>query len=79
MRRRYGVDLRPATVVLMYLVEWSTRRMVAQVLDACAAGTRLVSHNFEFGGLVGGSTHRVLDDLGGSHRLHLWVHPGRAG
>lgn len=64
------LDLSPASVVLMYLVHWSTQRMVAAIGCKCAAGTRVVSHSFpiETGG---GVVQTIVGD--GSRTLHLWV------
>jgi SAM-dependent methyltransferase len=69
------VDLAPATVVFLYLVDWSTRLLAEQIRQRCTAGTRVVSHSFglEFEGAVSES---FVDADGQLRNLHLWIHPG---
>ena len=67
------LDLTPASVVFLYLVHWSTQRIMQQLLAQCAPGTRVVSHSFEFEALAGSRTRTVVDSEGNSHRLHLHV------
>jgi SAM-dependent methyltransferase len=67
------LDLAPASVVFLYLVHWSTQRIMQQLLTQCAPGTRVVSHSFEFESLPGSRTRTVLDSDGSSHLLHLHV------
>lgn len=68
-----NLDLSPANVVLMYLVHWSTQRMVAAIARHCLSGTRVVSHSFpiETGGEVVQTI--VSDGAGASRAVHLWV------
>jgi SAM-dependent methyltransferase len=70
------LDLGPASVVFLYLVEWSTQRMAARVREQCRPGTRIVSHSFGLDGLPGSTTHPFHDAAGGLRRIHCWVHPG---
>jgi SAM-dependent methyltransferase len=66
------LDLAPATVVFMYLVQWSTQRVAAQILGQCAVGTRVVSHSFGFDTVAARS--ETFEDASGQPRtLHLWV------
>lgn len=79
-RDAFELDLAPATVVFLYLVQWSTRRVMERVLTHCAPGTRVVSHSFGFDGLAGCTTRTFVDGEGISRSLHLHVvgEPGAA-
>lgn len=61
-----------ATVVCLYLVDWSTGRMLQRLRAECAPGTRVVSHSFGFGA-AGGRSVAVLDAEGRARQLHLYV------
>jgi tRNA A58 N-methylase Trm61 len=67
------LDPGPATVVFLYFVQWSTRRVMEHVLAHCAPGTRVVSHSFGFEGLAGSITRAFVDDGGTTRHLHLHV------
>ena len=68
-----GLDLRPATVVFLYLVNWSTQMLADAILQQCAPGTRVVSHSFLFGPERPTRTESLVDATGNTHYLHLWV------
>lgn len=65
------LDPAPASVVFLYLVHWSTNRVMQQVLARCKSGTRVVSHSFGFDALPGGSTQSFVESEGRSYVLHL--------
>lgn len=77
LRDAMDVDTSSASVVVLYLVHWSTQRMAAELLERCAPGTRIVSNSFPFEGCAGALTQSIIDATGQSRDLHLWVLPER--
>jgi len=67
------LDFRPASVVFMYLVEWSTQMIAKSLISQCAPGTRVVSHSFAFTKVPTTRTESVVDAEGQNRRVHLWV------
>jgi precorrin-6B methylase 2 len=76
-RDAMDVDVSTASVVVLYLVHWSTQRMAAELLERCAPGTRVVSNSFPFEGCAGARTQPIIDATGKPRDLHLWVLPER--
>ena len=77
----FETDLRPATVVTMYLLPEVNLQLRPRLL-ALAAGTRIVSHDFDMGDWIPDRSLRidVPDKAVGSERfsrVHLWVVPAR--
>lgn len=68
-----SVDLVPATVVFLYLVEWSTRLIVPRVAEQVAPGTRVVSLSFALGTNPPAQVVTFPDSAGRERTLHLWV------
>lgn len=68
-----SVDLTPATVVFLYLVEWSTRLIVPRIAEQVAPGTRVVSLSFALGTNPPAEVVAFPDSAGQQRRLHLWV------
>lgn len=77
LRDAMDVDTSSASVVVLYLVHWSTQRMAAELQERCAPGTRIVSNSFPFEGCAGARTQTVIEATGQSRDLHLWVLPER--
>lgn len=77
-RDAMDVDVSPASVVVLYLVHWSTQLLAGELLARCAPGTRVVSNSFPFEAAAGAQTQRMIDASGQSRELHLWVVPERA-
>lgn len=69
------VDFAPATVVFLYLVQWSTQRVLERLLRYCAPGTRIVSHSFGFDTVLESITEVFVDQAGNPRSLHLCVIP----
>ena len=69
-----SLDLRQATVVVLYLVHWSVQRVLARVRSQCAPGTRVVSHSFPIE-LDGARSEWVIDAEGQRRQIHLWTVP----
>lgn len=67
------LDLAPASVVFLYLVHWSTQRVMQQILARCVPGTRVVSHSFGFDSLPGSCTESYFGGEGRTYALHLHV------
>jgi SAM-dependent methyltransferase len=72
----FEADLRPATVVTLYLSPELNRRLRPKLLGELRPGARIVSHNFDMGDWAPDRTLRVSSHEG-SHTLYLWVVPAR--
>ena len=70
-----AVDLRPATVVTLYLGTELNRKLVPQ-LKQLPAGARIVSHNFGIEGFPADKVIRMTSrDDQEDHLIHLWTAP----
>lgn len=71
---RDASDLVPlgATVVALYLVEWSTERLGARLLSQLPPGTRIVSHSFSLRFPDADRTERFVDGGGTPRTIRLW-------
>jgi SAM-dependent methyltransferase len=67
------VDLSAATVVMLYLVHWSTEKVRPIIAKTAKAGTRIVSHNFGMDGWTPTKTENFTDEEGKTHTLYLWI------
>jgi predicted RNA methylase len=67
------LDLSEATVVMVYLVPWSTQKLRPLIMKTAKTGTRIISHNFGMGDWVPRSTEDYRDGAGSTHTLYLWV------
>jgi cyclopropane fatty-acyl-phospholipid synthase-like methyltransferase len=67
------VDLSPATVVMLYLVEWSTRMLDAKLAAELRPGARIVSHSFGMGDRPAERTEKWVDSTGKERTLRLWI------
>ena len=72
----FEADLRPATVVTLYLSPELNRRLRPKLLGELRPGARIVSHNFDMGDWAPDRTMRVSSHEG-SHTLYLWVVPAK--
>jgi SAM-dependent methyltransferase len=68
-----SVDLSEATVIMLYLVHWSTAKLRPIIIETAKAGTRVVSHNFGMGDWTPTRTENFSDSVGTGHTLYLWV------
>jgi SAM-dependent methyltransferase len=70
-----SVDLSSATVVTLYLVEWSTAKVQPIIRRQVKAGTRIVSHSFglEMGDWRPNQTETFIDSTGATRKIHLWI------
>lgn len=66
-------DLSPATVVMLYLVEWSTRMLDEKLAVELRPGARIVSHSFGMGDRPAEKTEQWVDSTGQSRTLRLWI------
>jgi SAM-dependent methyltransferase len=67
------VDLSPATVIMLYLVHWSTQRLQHHIIRHAKAGTRVVSHNFCMDNWVPKQLEEFVDNAGDKRKLYLWI------
>jgi SAM-dependent methyltransferase len=72
----FEADLRPATVVTLYLSPDLNQRLRSKLLRELRPGARIVSHSFDMGDWAADRTLRVSSHEG-SHVLYLWVVPAR--
>ncbi len=59
-----AADLSPATVVMLYLVEWSTRMLDEKLAAELRPGARIVSHSFGMGDRPAEKTEQWVDSTG---------------
>ena len=67
------LDVSAATVVTLYLVEWSTERIRPVLERGLRAGARIVSHSFAMQGPDPVTTERWVDATGETRTIRLWV------
>jgi len=67
------LDLRPASVVFLYLVHWSTQLLATALLRQCSPGSRVVSHTFPFGAVPSTKSESFVSASGQNRSIHLWV------
>jgi SAM-dependent methyltransferase len=68
----FQTDLRPATVVMLYLWPEVNLRLRPRLLAQLRPGTRVVSHSHDMGDWTPARTITVE-----GHRVHLWIVPAR--
>jgi cyclopropane fatty-acyl-phospholipid synthase-like methyltransferase len=68
----FAVDLRPATVLTMYLSHKLNDRLCPKLLRELRPGTRIVSHNIDMSNWKATS----VEELNG-HRIYFWIVPPR--
>ena len=73
----YRVDLRPATVVALYLNREMNLFLRPKLFRELTPGTRIVSHEFAMGAWEPDATARVPGD--DERHVHLWKLPAAAG
>ncbi len=66
----FAYDLRPASVVTMFLTPGVNLRLRSKLLRELRPGTRIVSHRFDMGSWTPTKTVQLADD-----RIFLWVVP----
>ena len=67
------VDLSEATVVMVYLVHWSTEKVRPIIAKTARAGTRIISHNFGMADWTPIRTEKFMGEGGTTHTLYLWI------
>ena len=68
----FAVDMRPATVLTMYLSHKVNDRLCPKLLRELRPGTRIVSHNIDMRNWKATS----VEELNG-HRIYFWIVPPR--
>jgi cyclopropane fatty-acyl-phospholipid synthase-like methyltransferase len=67
------VNLSPATVVMLYLVEWSTAKFQPLIKSMVKPGTRIVSHSFSMDNWAPVKVEKFVDANGAARTLYLWI------
>ena len=76
-RDLFTVDLRPATVVFLYLNPAANKRLIPQ-LRTLKLGARILSHSFSIGNFDPDETVTMFStEDGRKHRFYLWAVPLR--
>ena len=73
----FDADIRPATVVMMYLLPEVNLRLLPKLRAELAPGTRIVSHNYDLGDWQPQRTLTIPVD-GTNHYVHFWVMPPKS-
>lgn len=68
-----SLDLTDATVVMLYLVHWSTLRVQRIITQQVKPGTRVVSQTFEMENWPPVKTEKFNDEAGTARTIHLWI------
>lgn len=72
----FELDLRPASVVLLYLLPRMVQDLVPQ-FEQCSPGTRIVSEDWAIDGVQADEQREVLLESGERHTLFLYTLPLR--
>lgn len=67
------VDLSEATVIMFYLVQWSTDKLKELIQSQAKPGTRIVSHSFPMTGWEPTKCEELVDSSGVTHKIFLWM------
>lgn len=67
------VDLSPATVVMLYVVQWAMEKLGPMIKSQVKPGTRVVSHSFAMDGWEPVKTETFTDASGTVRTLYLWT------
>ena len=65
----FDADLRPATVVALFLLPWMNQKLLPKFQRELRPGTRIVSHNFTMGDLWPPDVTQDVDGL----TIYLWT------
>jgi protein-L-isoaspartate O-methyltransferase len=71
----FAADLRPATVVTLFLLPEANVMLRPKMLRELAPGSRIVSYIHEMGAWKPQKAHYSLDRRGWYHRIYLWTVP----
>jgi SAM-dependent methyltransferase len=66
------LDVSSATVVTLYLVEWSTHKLKQMLTSQLKQGARIISHNYRMGEWEPARVESFTDSVGKTHTLYLW-------
>ena len=70
------VDVSDATVVTLYLLSSSNRKLRPLLTSQLEPGARIVSHAFNMGSWDADEVERFTDTRGNTRTLYLWKHDG---
>jgi SAM-dependent methyltransferase len=73
----YEADLRPATVVTLFLLPEANVMLRPKMLRELAPGSRIVSYIHEMGGWKPQKARYTVDRFGWYDRIYLWTVPAR--
>ena len=67
------VDLVEATVITLYLMQWSTDKLKTRIQSQAKSGTRIISHSFPITDWVPIKSQEFVDSTGTQRKIYLWV------
>jgi SAM-dependent methyltransferase len=68
-----SIDLSLATVITLYLVGWSTQKVMSIIMGQVSEGARIVSHSFSASNWAALRVETFEDEEEGRHQLYLWM------
>jgi len=68
-----SADLSPASVVMLYLVEWSVAKLQPTIESTAEPGTRIVSHSFGMENWTPAKFETFVDVNGQARNLYLYI------
>ncbi len=71
----FQTDLSEASIVTLYLLPSVNMRLLPKLLQELRPGTRIVSHNYDFGDWKPERVVQVESSSGGQHTVYYWVVP----
>lgn len=71
----FQTDLSQASIVTLYLLPSVNMRLLPKLLQELRPGTRIVSHNYDFGDWKPERVVQVESTSGGQHTVYYWVVP----
>ena len=67
------VDLSEATVITLYLMQWSTDKLKTRIRSQAKSGTRIISHSFPMTDWAPTKSQEFVDSTGTQRKIYLWV------
>ena len=68
-----SVDLSPASVIMLYLVDWSVAKLQPIIQGATKPGSRIVSHSYGVNNWAPIKLEKFVGADGSPRTLYLWI------